>query len=171
MSRSHDGALLFSCAALSSATPCRFISALSLITLSARASTFGRNRRFGLPVGPHSFQPFGRSSEATPLAILLLTSVTGFLIKNLRNFIIRYIMGAIAVSKKEEEQIEKLRKELGIASKSGVIRTALKILEEKSQEEKLRREIRDSVSRCATADREENKELFPAGVARKSRGE
>jgi Arc/MetJ-type ribon-helix-helix transcriptional regulator len=80
-------------------------------------------------------------------------------------------MGVIAVSKKEEEQIEKLRKELGIASKSGVIRTALKVLEKQSQEEKLRREIRDSVSRCASADREENKELFPAGIARKSRGE
>ena len=80
-------------------------------------------------------------------------------------------MGAIAVSKKEEEQIEKLRKELGITSKSGVIRIALKTLEKKSQEEKLRREIRDSVSRCAAADREENKELFMAGVARSSRGE
>jgi hypothetical protein len=44
-------------------------------------------------------------------------------------------------------------------------------LEKQSQEEKLRREVRDSVSRCASADREENKELFPAGVARKSRGE
>jgi pyrroline-5-carboxylate reductase len=80
-------------------------------------------------------------------------------------------MGAIAVSQKEEEQIERLRKELGIASKSGVIRTALKVLEKQSQEEKLRRAIRDSVSRCADADREENKALFPAGVAGKSRGE
>jgi hypothetical protein len=74
-------------------------------------------------------------------------------------------MGAIAVSKKEEEQIEKLRKELGIATKSGLIRVALKTLEQKSQEDKLRREIRDSVNRCAAADREENKELFIAGVA------
>lgn len=86
-------------------------------------------------------------------------------------FIIGQIMGAIAVSKKEEEQIERLRKELGISSKSGVIRTALRVLEKKSQEEKLRREVRDSVSRCAAADREENKELFPAAVARKSRSE
>ena len=91
-------------------------------------------------------------------------------IKNV-TFMIESLMGVIAVSKKEEEQIEKLRKELGIASKSGVIRTALKVLEKQSQEEKLRREIRDSVSRCASADREENKELFPAGIARKSRGE
>jgi len=75
-------------------------------------------------------------------------------------------MGAIAVSKKEEEQIAKLRKDLGIASKSAVIRTALKTLEKQSQEEKLRREIRDSVARCGAADLEENKELFQAGVAR-----
>ena len=33
-------------------------------------------------------------------------------------------MGAIAVSKKEEEQIERLRKELGIATKSAL--TALR---------------------------------------------
>jgi Arc/MetJ-type ribon-helix-helix transcriptional regulator len=79
-------------------------------------------------------------------------------------------MGAIAVSKKEEEQIERLRKELGIASKSALIRTALKTLEKKSQEEKLRREIRDSVSRCGAADLEENRELVMAGVARLSRG-
>jgi Arc/MetJ-type ribon-helix-helix transcriptional regulator len=80
-------------------------------------------------------------------------------------------MGAIAVSKKEEEQIEKLRKDLGIASKSGVIRTALRVLEKKSREEKLRRDIRESVNRCAAADRMENRELFPAGVARSNRGE
>jgi hypothetical protein len=70
------------------------------------------------------------------------------------------------VSKKEEEQIEKLRKELGIASKSAVIRIALKTLEKKSQEEKLRRDIQESVTRCGAADREENRELFNAGVAR-----
>ena len=80
-------------------------------------------------------------------------------------------MGAIAVSKKEEEQIDKLRKELGIATKSGLIRAALEALEKKSQEEKLRREIRESVKRCASADREENRELLSAGVARSNRGE
>jgi ribosomal protein L12E/L44/L45/RPP1/RPP2 len=80
-------------------------------------------------------------------------------------------MGAIAVSKREEEQIARLCKELGIATKSGLIRTALKALEKKSQEEKLRREIQDSVNRCAAADQEENKELFMAGVARTNRGE
>ena len=79
-------------------------------------------------------------------------------------------MGAIAVSKKEEQQIERLRKELGIPSKSGLIRAALKTLEKKTEEERLRREIQQSVRRCAAADREENRELFPAGVARRIPG-
>jgi hypothetical protein len=56
-------------------------------------------------------------------------------------------------------------------TKSGLIRSALNALEQKSQEEKLRREIRDSVNRCAAADREENSELFMAAVARTNRGE
>jgi Arc/MetJ-type ribon-helix-helix transcriptional regulator len=77
-------------------------------------------------------------------------------------------MGAIAVSKKEEDQIEKLRKELGITSKSGLIRVALKTLEKKTHEEKLRREIQESVGRCAAADKRENRELFFAGVARRT---
>ncbi len=79
-------------------------------------------------------------------------------------------MGAIAVSKREEEQIERLRKELGIPTKSGLIRAALEALEKRTEEERLRREIQESVRRCATADREENRELFPAGVARRIPG-
>lgn len=77
-------------------------------------------------------------------------------------------MGAIAVSKKEEQQIEKLRKELGIPTKSGLIRAALKTLEKKTHEEKLRREILESVRRCAVADKQENQALFSAGVARQT---
>lgn len=76
-------------------------------------------------------------------------------------------MGAIAVSKTEERQIDRLRKELGISTKSGLIRTALKALETRTEEERLRREIQESVRRCASADREENRQLFPAGVARR----
>ena len=79
-------------------------------------------------------------------------------------------MGAIAFSEKEERQIEKLSKELNIPTKSGVIRAALKVLEKKTEEEKLRREIRESVRRCAAADKEENQEFFPAGVARRIPG-
>jgi Arc/MetJ-type ribon-helix-helix transcriptional regulator len=100
-----------------------------------------------------------------------LTRKVNVVIKYIITFLIGYTMGAIAVSKKDEEQIERLRKELRITSKSEVIRTALKALEKQSREEKLRREIRESVGRCASADREENEKLFPAGVARKSRGE
>lgn len=75
-------------------------------------------------------------------------------------------MGAIAISRKEEQQIEKLRKELGIPSKSGLIRVALKALEKKTEEERLRLEIQKSVRRCAAADKEENQALFSAGIAR-----
>jgi len=75
-------------------------------------------------------------------------------------------MGAIAVSKKEEHQIERLRKELGIPTKSGLIRIALETLEKKAEDEKLRREIQESVRRCGPADKKENQELFNAGVAR-----
>ena len=77
-------------------------------------------------------------------------------------------MGAIAVSKKEEHQIEKLRKELGIPTKSGLIRVALKTLEKKTHEERLRLEIQESVRRCGPADKRENQELLNAGVARRS---
>ena len=77
-------------------------------------------------------------------------------------------MGAIAVSKREEDQIEKLRKELGIASKSGLLRVALKTLEQKAQDERLRREVQESVRQCAAADKRENRELFFAGVARRA---
>lgn len=76
-------------------------------------------------------------------------------------------MGAIAVSKKEEHQIEKLRKELGIPTKSGLIRAALKTLEKKTHEERLRLEVWESVRRCAAADKKENQALFSAGVARR----
>ena len=79
-------------------------------------------------------------------------------------------MGAIAVSKKEEDQIERLRKELGIASKSGLIRVALKTLERKAHEERLPREIQESVRRCAVADKKENQELSRAGIARRGSG-
>lgn len=77
-------------------------------------------------------------------------------------------MGAIAVSKAEERQIEKLRKELKIPTKSGLIRVALRTLEKKTDEERLRREIDESVRRCAAADRQENRELFSAAAAHRT---
>ncbi len=69
-------------------------------------------------------------------------------------------MGAIAVSKKEEQQIERLRKELCIPSKSEVIRVALQTLERQTAEERLRQEIQKSVQRCGPADKLENRALF-----------
>ena len=80
-------------------------------------------------------------------------------------------MGAIAVSEKEERQIEKLSKQLKIPTKSGVIRAALRTLEEKVEKERLCHEIQESVRRCAAADKEENRELFAAAVARNLRKE
>jgi hypothetical protein len=50
--------------------------------------------------------------------------------------------------------------------KSDLIRPALATLEQKTEEEGLRREIAESVRRCANADARENLELAPAGVAR-----
>lgn len=74
-------------------------------------------------------------------------------------------MGAIAVSKETEQQIDRLRKVLGIPSKAGILRVALQTLEEKTEKERLRAEIRESVRQCAVADQEENRALLPAGTA------
>ncbi|HEY3132811.1 MAG TPA: hypothetical protein VGL91_25390 [Acidobacteriota bacterium] len=63
---------------------------------------------------------------------------------------------------------EKAVNRLGIPTKSGLIRAALNAWEEKTEQERLRRDIHESVRPCATADREENRELFPAGVARRT---
>jgi UPF0288 family protein (methanogenesis marker protein 3) len=76
-------------------------------------------------------------------------------------------MGAIAVSREEERRIERLRKELRIPTKAGLIRIALAALERRTEEERLRREIAESVRRCASADKRENLALTPAGVARR----
>jgi pyrroline-5-carboxylate reductase len=75
-------------------------------------------------------------------------------------------MGAIAVSKKEEQQIERLRKELRIPTKAGVLRAALKILEHQTAEERLRHKVHESVRRCADADKREHRELSQAAVGR-----
>lgn len=74
-------------------------------------------------------------------------------------------MGAVAVSKETEQQIDRLRKVLGIPSKAGILRVALQTLEEKTEKERLRAEIRESVRQCAVADLEENQALFPASTA------
>jgi hypothetical protein len=78
------------------------------------------------------------------------------------------LVGAIAVSKKDEQQIERLRKELRIPSKVGVLRMALKTLEHQTAEEWLRLEIRESVRRCAAADKRELRDLTQAAVGRRA---
>ena len=75
-------------------------------------------------------------------------------------------MGAIAVSKEDEGEIGRLMRDLGAKSKAQVVRAALRTLREKLEQEKLRSEIRESVQRCAEADRRENRLLTPGGVAR-----
>lgn len=76
-------------------------------------------------------------------------------------------MGAIAVSKEDEGQINELRRELGVKSKAQVVRAALRTLRERIEQEKLRAEIRDSVQRCVEADRREHRLLAPGAVARR----
>ena len=76
------------------------------------------------------------------------------------------IMGAIAVSKEDEGQISELMRELGVKSKAQVVRAALRTLRERINQERLRSEIRESVKRCAEADRRENRLLAPGGVTR-----
>ena len=73
-------------------------------------------------------------------------------------------MGAIAVSRKEEQQIERLRKELHIPTKAGVLRAALKTLEHQTAEERLRQAVHESVRRCAAADKREHREISQAAV-------
>jgi len=80
-------------------------------------------------------------------------------------------MGAIAVSKEDERQIGELMREMGVKSKSQVVRVALRTLRERLDQEKLRAQIRQSVQRCAQADRRENRLLAPGGVPRYESGD
>ncbi len=68
-------------------------------------------------------------------------------------------MGSIAVSKEDEGQISELMRELRVKSKAQVVRAALRTLRERIDQERLRSEIRESVKRCAEADRRENRLL------------
>jgi hypothetical protein len=84
------------------------------------------------------------------------------------DYIMSGAMGAIAVSKEEERRIERLRKELRISTKASLIRVALSPLERTTDEKRLRREIAESVRRCASADRRENLEHLRAGIVRRT---
>lgn len=54
-----------------------------------------------------------------------------------------------------------------ILTKAGLIRMALGTLERKTEQDRLRRELEESVRRCGAADLVENRELQPAAVARR----
>ena len=76
-------------------------------------------------------------------------------------------MGAIAVSREDEAQIQELMKEMNVKSKANVVRAALQTLREQLNRERLHSEIRESVRKCARADRRENLYLTAGGIARK----
>jgi predicted DNA-binding protein len=73
-------------------------------------------------------------------------------------------MGAIAVSKEDEGRINELMRELGVKTKAQVVREALRTLRDRIEQDKLRVQIRQSVQRCAEADRRENRFLASGGV-------
>ena len=75
-------------------------------------------------------------------------------------------MGAIAVSREDEAQIDQLMKEMKVKSKASVVRAALQVLREQLSRERLHSEIRESVRKCAHADRKENLHLAAGGIAR-----
>jgi Arc/MetJ-type ribon-helix-helix transcriptional regulator len=77
-------------------------------------------------------------------------------------------MGAIAVSREDEAEIEQLMKEMKVKSKASVVRVALRALSKQLMREKLRTAIQESVRKCAHADRKENIFLSGGGVARKA---
>ena len=57
-------------------------------------------------------------------------------------------MGAVALSRKDEEVLESLQKALDLPSKSQVIHRALEVLQGMLDRERLRHEIFRSVEKC-----------------------
>jgi hypothetical protein len=81
-------------------------------------------------------------------------------------YIRRIAMAAIAVSADDERRIVQLGKRLGVRSKSGVVRLAVKELERQVERRELADALRTYVRKFGTLDRRENAELSSAGVAR-----
>ena len=75
-------------------------------------------------------------------------------------------MGAIAVSKIDEERIERLRQKLKIGSKARVVRLAVDELERRVEQNEMSGIVREYVAKYGKLDREENASLSPAAVAR-----
>lgn len=75
-------------------------------------------------------------------------------------------MGAVALSRIDEEVLETLRKTLDLPSKAQVIHRALEDLQRAVARERLARDIRSSVQKCGKEDLEENRILAAAAVHR-----
>jgi hypothetical protein len=75
-------------------------------------------------------------------------------------------MAAVAVSPDDERRIVRLGKRLGVRSKAGVVRLAVKELERQLERQELAGALRAYVRKFGTLDRRENAELSSAGVAR-----
>lgn len=75
-------------------------------------------------------------------------------------------MGAIAVSSDDERRIVQLGKRLGVRSKSGVVRLAVKELERQLERRELAAALRTYVRKFGALDRRENAQLSAASVAR-----
>jgi UPF0288 family protein (methanogenesis marker protein 3) len=77
------------------------------------------------------------------------------------------MMAAIAISKTDEARIERLQKKLRVRSKSGVVRLAVEELERRIEDREMAGLVHEYVQKYGILDREENKELGPAAVARR----
>lgn len=75
-------------------------------------------------------------------------------------------MGAVALSRIDEEVLETLRKTLDLPSKAQVIHRALEDLQRAVARERLALDIRSSVQKCGKEDLEENRFLAAAAVHR-----
>lgn len=76
------------------------------------------------------------------------------------------VMGAVALSHKDEAVVESLQQALRLPSKARVIHQALEVLQQAVTRERLAREIRRSVQKCAQADHAEHRALTGAAFHR-----
>ncbi len=70
------------------------------------------------------------------------------------------------IARRRTPRIVRLGKRLGVRSKSGVVRLAVKELERQLERRELADALRTYVRKFGTLDRRENAELSSAGVAR-----
>lgn len=75
-------------------------------------------------------------------------------------------MGAVALSRNDEEVLEELQKRLDLPSKAQVIHRALRELVRIVEREILAQEIRSSVEKCASKDLREHRDLSNAAFHR-----